>query len=177
MAYLDLNAEPPMVTIGRTLTPTIERRTLDRAEREAVMLARTDRRSSIRPVGTMRRLAQRLFGLRAPNPLADPRLEALRRFAVAVAHDTPASSDREAAQLVSHGFADAQIDRARSIAERFRPAERAQAGHLLILPMGIAAGTVLVDRTLGDAVISAIAVMTIALPVWAAMAPRRAHGG
>jgi len=177
MAYLDLHAELPMVTIGRTLTPSIERRSLDRTEREAVMLARTDRRSSIRPVGTMRRLAQRLFGLRAPNPLADPRLEALRRFAVAVARDRLASSDRQAAQLASHGFTTAQIGRARSIAERFRPAERAQAGHLLLLPTGITVGTVLVAHTLGDAVISAITVMTIVLPVWAAMAPRRAHGG
>jgi hypothetical protein len=51
-------------------------------EHHAIAVARGDGRWSVHPRTLLTRLAGALFGVRPPNPLADPRLEALRRFAV-----------------------------------------------------------------------------------------------
>lgn len=55
-------------------------------ELSVITLAAIDGASTIRPRSWLSRLAARLFGVGRPNPLADPRLEALRRFAI-VARD------------------------------------------------------------------------------------------
>jgi hypothetical protein len=52
------------------------------AERHVIAVARIDGPGSVRPRTVLTRLAGALFGMNPPNPLADPRLEALRRFAV-----------------------------------------------------------------------------------------------
>ena len=55
---------------------------LGRDEWWVVELARKDGLWSLNPDGLPQRLARALFGIRPPRPFADPRLEALRRFAV-----------------------------------------------------------------------------------------------
>ncbi|MFD1952139.1 hypothetical protein ACFSGX_15300 [Sphingomonas arantia] len=59
--------------------------------------------------GSLRRLTQFLFGRHGPTPLADPRLEAVRRFVCASHVGSGASSDLAKA-LTDHGFSQAQID-------------------------------------------------------------------
>jgi hypothetical protein len=54
------------------------------------------------------RLTRNLFGWTAPNGLADPRLEAVRRFACS-AHLGHEPLDELEAELSSHGFNPAQI--------------------------------------------------------------------
>lgn len=175
MAYLDLTAELPLIPIGHALKS--ERTQLNRIEREAVMLAKKDRRSSIRPIGVLRKTAGRLFGLPARNRLADPRLEALRRFAVAIAHDTPARSDDEADALRTLGFTSGQINRARAIAEGFRIRRSSGIGQLAVIPAILLPGTWFVDHFLGDVLMSAVTAMTIALPIWTTLTPRPTRQG
>lgn len=52
------------------------------AERDVIAVARVDGAASVRPRTWLTRLAVTLFGIAPPNPLANARLEALRRFAV-----------------------------------------------------------------------------------------------
>ncbi len=51
-------------------------------EWQVVVLASHDDRTSVCRGGPVRRAFDALFGIRRANPLADPRLEALRRFCV-----------------------------------------------------------------------------------------------
>ncbi len=51
-------------------------------ELHVLALAARDTAWSVRPRTRFVRIAEALFGIRRPNPLANPRLEALRRFAV-----------------------------------------------------------------------------------------------
>jgi len=53
---------------------------------KVVDLARRDPRSSLLPPGPIARLARALFGRPVASPLANPRLEALRRFCVRAWH-------------------------------------------------------------------------------------------
>lgn len=66
-------------TAGTTPPPTP---LLSPIERQVVMLALREEPATICPGGALRRLADLLFGVRRANPLADPRLEALRRFCI-----------------------------------------------------------------------------------------------
>ena len=52
------------------------------AERDVIAVARADGTASVRRRTWLTRLAAALFGIAPPNPLANARLEALRRFAV-----------------------------------------------------------------------------------------------
>lgn len=63
----------PLPLVAHSLTPL---------ERQVVLIAARDGRASVRRSGPARRLCDRLLGIRRANTLADPRLEALRRFCV-----------------------------------------------------------------------------------------------
>lgn len=63
----------PLRPAGDALTPL---------ERQIVLLAARDGSASFCRGGPVRRALDALFGIRRANPLADPRLEALRRFCV-----------------------------------------------------------------------------------------------
>jgi hypothetical protein len=172
MAYLDLNASDLSFTIGRSLAPTVDRSALSNIDRAAVMLARFDSAATLHAAGRLRTMASRVFGLPKRNGLADPRLEALRRFAVAVAHDSPASIARERSQLQTFGYAEEQISRAQSIAARFRPKARASNGAItaVLFAIGLALGTWLLKRYFDDPMVSFVTVMTISLPIWTTVA-------
>src|SRR5687768_385210 len=51
-------------------------------ERSVIALARIENPSSARPRKVLSRLGEILFGISPSKPLANPRLEALRRFAI-----------------------------------------------------------------------------------------------
>lgn len=53
-------------------------------EMRVVALAARDTAWSVRPRTRFVRIVEALFGIRRSNPLADPRLEALRRFTIIV---------------------------------------------------------------------------------------------
>jgi len=90
------------------LTPT-----LSRAEWQAVAIALRDAeqcgRAQVRPLGTLARLWTALTGNEPPRPLADPRLEALRRYVCAIRRRAR-QADAYVAELLDFGFNRAQLD-------------------------------------------------------------------
>ena len=146
---------------------------LSRLDREAVMLARIDRKASLKPVAGLRRLAGVVFGTKQSNALADPRLEALRRFAVAVAYDTENSIAREQRHLKELGFSDRQIARAADLASTHKRARSQGLSMQLAFFLLIAAACLFVDRHLQSGIMSLVTVAMPAMPVWALIAPRQ----
>lgn len=82
----------------------------DRNEYQVIEIARRDSVWSIRPRSKVVRLVGHLFGIRPQNPLAAPRLEAIRRYAVAARADTGNSHDRERQLFEEAGFTSAHAD-------------------------------------------------------------------
>ena len=83
MAYLDLALDLPRAAISTTSAPRHDPVSLVGAlDRTVVELARADSRWSLRAPGRIDVLLRWMFGITSTNRLADPRLEALRRFAV-----------------------------------------------------------------------------------------------
>ncbi|PTQ09981.1 hypothetical protein CLG96_12595 [Sphingomonas oleivorans] len=56
------------------------------------------------PLGRLGRLVATLFGMEPETPLADPRLEGLRRFASLARHRPRAISAEEVETFLGHGF-------------------------------------------------------------------------
>ena len=79
-------------------------------EFQAIELARRDSIWSIRPRSWLVRLVGRLFGIHPTNPLADPRLETIRRFAVAAKSGDRSSTDVEYRQFQDAGFSPGHAD-------------------------------------------------------------------
>jgi len=65
-----------------TLSERPSRNALDRKSRIVVGLSLRDPSHSVDRDGRVPRLLSRLFGISTPAPLADPRLESLRRFCI-----------------------------------------------------------------------------------------------
>jgi hypothetical protein len=87
MAYLDTR-EPFLAATPLPITPVadaIEAR-FDRHEWEVIVLARQDGLASLREPSWLARQLARLFGSDINRRLANPQLEALRRFAVLAWH-------------------------------------------------------------------------------------------
>jgi hypothetical protein len=79
-------------------------------EWNVVALASQDRLSSLREPGVVSRMLTGLFGLERQAGLADPRLEALRRFAVNAWHHGYRLPVSETKRFLSAGFSTAQFD-------------------------------------------------------------------
>lgn len=99
-----------------TIAPLAERQdavvsasSFDDAERMAIAIGRNDPRFQIDPRSCLGRSLWVLFGLRGPNPLADPKLEALRRLALALRRRTGRTGAAVDAALAA-GIAQAKID-------------------------------------------------------------------
>jgi len=174
MAYLNFSTDElrPLSTYQRAIEPP--HRGLSATEREVVKLARLDKTASLKPTGRLYRMAQATFGLPSrPNRLADPRLEGLRRFSVAVAHGGSAMIDREEAQLKALGFSDGQVASAAALASGFRRRRSSTAMGIYASLSATTGGTFLwFERYLGDPQISFILALVVALPVWAIASPR-----
>lgn len=82
----------------------------NRYEFQVIELARRDSIWSIRPRSWPVRIVGRLFGIHPTNPLADPRLEAIRRFAVAVNSGDRSLTDAEYRQFHDAGFSPCHAD-------------------------------------------------------------------
>lgn len=81
-------------------------------ELAVIALARHDPLSSVMPPG---RFAFRLFGPRPHQPLANPRLEALRRYAVLFRLQGHDLADIERERISSAGYAPREIDMIESL--------------------------------------------------------------
>jgi alkylhydroperoxidase family enzyme len=127
MAYLDLSSPDAVIGSRLTVSSGSQHRRLNALERAAVLLARSDRASNLAGTGYLSKIAEMLFGLRRPNKLADLRLEALRRFAVAVARGRTRLAQWEQAELQAYHFTDFQIEEAFEIASRFGNTRRGAA--------------------------------------------------
>ena len=82
---------------------------LGRDEWSVVEFACNDGLWSLNPDGFVQRLVRILFGIRPPRPLANERLEALRRFAV-VAWSKGAVRAAQLNELRAAGFSDADAE-------------------------------------------------------------------
>ncbi|SFR83789.1 hypothetical protein [Sphingomonas jatrophae] len=96
--------------------PALAQPTLSTSEWNAVAIALKDAQrcgctaeAIGEEAGPVRRLATFLTGRRRPNPLADPRLEAVRQF-VCTSYRRRAPATEIAPALAEHGFNRAQID-------------------------------------------------------------------
>lgn len=106
MAYLDLTDQQRWALVAHT-TP---QPSFDKLDEAVLGVASHDGLASLATSNRWVRLAGQLLGLRLARPLADPRLEALRRLAVAARLGTRRIVDREVARARSRGFTAFQID-------------------------------------------------------------------
>lgn len=114
MAYLDLS-DPQRWTPNRTATVP----SFDRLDQAALDVAANDGLATL-SVGRWARIVGQVLGLRLATPLADPRLEALRRLGVAARLGTRRIVEREISRARSSGFTSFQID---AVLGRFAPTE------------------------------------------------------
>ena len=162
MAYLDL-------AYAQGSAPPVTSRRLNALDRHALAASRRDGlRSLAAPHGAWRLLAP-LLGLRGGNPLADPALEALRRYAVLLRHGGDALASPAASAAVAAGYSVDQIAHARWLVAREEPPASAGtvpatllAGALTIaLAFGLAMAHAADDVAIGI-VLSLFAVVTLA---------------
>lgn len=141
MAFLDLEIGS-LVGSGQR---TEARRRLERQDRQVVLLARADRLPSQIPGA---RLLGRLLGMEAPRRLADPRLEALRRYAVTY-RLAPAREVAEGEAAQAAGLSPVTLALTRDLVDRGRRPQRSTTPRRLlavgakVFASGVAAITVI----------------------------------
>ena len=145
---------------------------LTRAERQVVLLARRDTPSSLRKPRHLGRALRWLFKLETANRLADPRLEALRAFAV----QTARSRKADLASLLEQGFSPAKIEQARWLASSLRRPRGRTARAVQFAIAGVAAALTYTttETYLGDATMTAILSALVGLPLLSLVAGRAA---
>ncbi|NKI97973.1 hypothetical protein [Novosphingobium sp. SG707] len=107
MAYLDLTQG--FISTGPAAAPSAQNSrfipALTRLERLAIHIAQSDGIDSLAQPERGNRFMRWLFRADQPNPLADPRLEALRRYAVLLRLRGGAMPAGETRRLLDAGFA------------------------------------------------------------------------
>ena len=116
MAYLDLTADHPFEASVRAAAVAPR---LSAQERLVVLVSRTDPLWSLRPRQTHSRTLRFLFGIEAPHHLADPKLEALRRYAVTYRLREAGVAEVEDGALQA-GFAASQLAQVRHMVDGAR---------------------------------------------------------
>ncbi len=116
MTYHDRSLTTASGTIDRSGLPTdlSPHGALDRKSRIVIGLSLRDPPISVDRDRPGSRLLSRLFGISAPAPLADPRLESLRRFCILYRNGDPRSMT-EADLLTNHfGYLESDLDEVRA---------------------------------------------------------------
>ncbi|KQX25018.1 MULTISPECIES: hypothetical protein [unclassified Sphingomonas] len=90
-------------------------------EQCVVAISLFDHRSSIYPPVGMARLFGRLFGSRPVNQLADPKLEALRRYCILLRTNDEALPPMEIDRIRTAGYSDAALAEVRRLLAGARP--------------------------------------------------------
>lgn len=108
MAYASLAASAPVhvgepESAGPTLRPA-EKGGFEPLELRVIALAEADPVASIGSPTRFRRLFERWFGFKLPRPLANERLEALRRFAVLARVSGDGMPAEEVRNFLTAGF-------------------------------------------------------------------------
>lgn len=139
MAYLALDHEltPRCLEFDAARKHAV-RAGLQPADRTVLRLSLRDPRSSLARPGALRTRALRLFGLGAPNALADPRLEALRRFGILFRCKGDRLSPREEDRLRAAGYTSDAVAEARGLVwrearQRAAPHRRIGAAVILVV--------------------------------------------
>jgi hypothetical protein len=111
MAYLDF-AEPIPALLHRpaAAAEAAPSASLSALEWSVVALARRDPLSSLRAPGPIGKAMAVMFGSTSENPIADPRLEALRRIAVYGWHRGFAVPSSEIDHFIEAGFSADQLE-------------------------------------------------------------------
>jgi hypothetical protein len=114
MAYIDFNAAFAGATsVSSEALPAAERplsAQFSPLEWTTIALARRDSLSSLQEPGRLSRALGSLFGLGTTSRLADPRLEALRRFAVHAWHRGYTLPVSEIKAFIAAGFSGDQLE-------------------------------------------------------------------
>ncbi len=108
---------------------------LSAVERHTMMLARGDGRRSVDNPGRLVRAMRSMAGVAAPNRLADPRLEALRRYSVLYRLDGAGLELEEDDKLEESGFTLAQAATIRREVDRLAGAEMRSSRRDLRMPL------------------------------------------
>lgn len=111
MAYLDLSQGFPSPFALQTQAIPV----LNRLERLTIHIARNDGIDSLSQGERGNRFTRWLFRADQPNPLADPRLEALRRYAVLLRLYGDAIPAEETRLLFNAGFSAAMLPQIRRL--------------------------------------------------------------
>lgn len=110
MAYLDTAFRYLDHESVEALSPTFRIRVdLDPLSRQVALLSRRDTRGSLMSEARLVRLFRILFGTTGARPLANARLEALRRFCVLDRQGDPRGEEAAASLVAQHGYTDAQL--------------------------------------------------------------------
>ena len=106
MAYLDLHSIAGGGGASNCTNEAVCTAAFSLLETHAIALGRHDHVSTLRRRRVMRRVVDGALGIRSPNALADPRLEALRRYVVASVAQLPLDTFRS--ELVAVGYGSRQ---------------------------------------------------------------------
>ncbi len=113
MAYLDLELNLPRGALEQAQARATPRHDpvsrLSMLEHQVIQLARIDGRWSLAGSGRFQSVLATVFGLERPTPLADPRLEALRRYAVALRLSAGRLPRADDDRLIAFGYSSAAI--------------------------------------------------------------------
>lgn len=112
MAYLDLaDMAGNAAALPAFLAAPRAEATLSALEWQVVTIARRDRMSSLKPPSRIAQAIALIFGIKGANPrLANPRLEALRRMAVAAWHKSHRVPAEEIRRFLAAGYSDDQLE-------------------------------------------------------------------
>jgi hypothetical protein len=125
MAYVDTRPHALAWSPYFTARCTTSAPLLQRIERDVLLASRHDRPSSLERTSLLGRWIARLFGFETSNRLADPRLEALRRFAVLLRRRGDRLPRCEEARIAAAGFTPTQVSEIRRLVDGNRPPRRA----------------------------------------------------
>jgi len=125
MAYVDTRPHELVWSPGfATRLPMPAAPLLQRIERDVLLASRRDRPSSLERAGRFGGWIGRLFGFAPVNRLADPRLEALRRFAVLLRRRGDRLPASEETRFRAAGFSPAQVAEVRRLIDGARAPRR-----------------------------------------------------
>jgi hypothetical protein len=141
MAFVDTRLHELVWSPGfATRIPAPTGPLLERVERDVLLASRRDRVSSLGSKTLFSRWSTRLFGVRTSNRLADPRLEALRRFAVLLRNRGESLPSAEQRRIVLAGFSPVQVAEVRRLIEAERSPHRMRwkRGYLTLIALAFA---------------------------------------
>lgn len=110
MAYVNFAETAPALLFQAPAIRKAAAASFSALEWSVIALARRDSLGSLRTPGRIAKAMAVVFGNRSENPIADPRLEALRRTAVHAWHRSFAIPEGEIQRFYDAGFSAEQLE-------------------------------------------------------------------